>query len=111
MLVEKLVAGSSGVEQRVQQLAVQLAVGLASGLNRAAAKQRALMALSGIVNRQASVLAFGDTFRATAALIFFTLPRIPAARQARGWSRAGRGHTPMGESRQAAQREIVEGAG
>jgi DHA2 family multidrug resistance protein len=72
VLVEKLIAGSSGVEQRVQQLAV----GLAGGLDPAAAKQRALMALSGIVNQQASVLSFGDTFWATAALIFLTLPLI-----------------------------------
>jgi DHA2 family multidrug resistance protein len=72
VLVEKLVAGSVDVEARLQQMAS----GMAHGLDPAAAKQRALMALSGIVNQQASVLSFGDTFWATAALIFGTLPLI-----------------------------------
>jgi DHA2 family multidrug resistance protein len=73
VLVEKLVAGSVGVEQRVQQMVGGLTAG---GLDPVAAKQRALMSLSGIVNQQASVLSFGDTFRATAALIFCTLPLV-----------------------------------
>jgi DHA2 family multidrug resistance protein len=73
VLVEKLVAGSAGVEQRVQQMVGGLTAG---GLDPLAAKQRALLSLSGIVNQQASVLSFGDTFRATAVLIFCTLPLI-----------------------------------
>ncbi len=73
VLVEKLVAGSVGVEQRVQQMVGGLAAG---GLDLASAKQRAILSLSGIVNQQAAVLSFGDTFRATAALIFCTLPLI-----------------------------------
>jgi MFS transporter, DHA2 family, multidrug resistance protein len=73
VLVEKLVAGSSAVEQRVQQMAGGLAAG---GLDAAAAKHRALMVLNGLVNSQASVLSFGDTFRATAVLIFCTLPLV-----------------------------------
>jgi DHA2 family multidrug resistance protein len=73
VLVEKLVAGSSAVEQRVQEMAGGLAAG---GLDAAAAKHRALMVLSGLVNSQASVLSFGDTFRATALLIFCTLPLV-----------------------------------
>ncbi len=73
VLVEKLVAGSVGVEQRVQQMVGGM---VQTGLDPAAAKQKALMALSGVVNQQASVLSFADTFRATALLIFFTLPLI-----------------------------------
>ena len=73
VLVEKLVAGSAVVDERVGQMVRGLVAG---GLDPATAKQRALMVLSGIVNSQASVLSFGDTFRATAVLIFCTLPLI-----------------------------------
>jgi DHA2 family multidrug resistance protein len=89
VLVEKLVAGSVGVEQRVQQMAA----GLGGGLDPAAAKQRALTALSGIVNQQASVLSFGDTFWATAVLIFCTLPLILLlGKPARGAEAISGGH-------------------
>jgi DHA2 family multidrug resistance protein len=73
VLVEKLVAGSTAVETRVGQMAAGLA---ARGFDPAAAKHRALLMLDGLVNQQAAVLSFGDTFRATAVLIFLTLPLI-----------------------------------
>ncbi len=73
VLVEKLASGSVAVEERVGNMVGGLVAG---GLDPATAKQRTLMVLSGIVNQQASVLSFGDTFRATALLIGCTLPLV-----------------------------------
>jgi len=49
---------------------------LAKGFPLEAAKAKALAMLDGIVNVQAAVLSFGDTFRATALLIVVTLPLV-----------------------------------
>jgi DHA2 family multidrug resistance protein len=73
VLVEKLQAGNLVIDGRLSGMIASLH---ARGLDLASAKQRALMMLDGLVNQQASVLSFGDTFRATAALIVMTLPLI-----------------------------------
>jgi len=73
ILVEKLEAGNLTLDGRLSGMIASLQ---ARGFDPSAAKQRALMMLDGLVNQQASVLSFGDTFRATAVLIFATLPLI-----------------------------------
>jgi DHA2 family multidrug resistance protein len=73
ILVEKLEAGNFTLDGRLSGMIASLQ---ARGFDPAAAKQRALMMLDGLVNQPASVLSFGDTFRATAVLIFATLPLI-----------------------------------
>ncbi len=71
VLVEKLETGNLVLDSRFQGMIAALQ---AHGFDYAAAKQRALLMLDGLVSQQASVLSFGDTFRATAALIVCSLP-------------------------------------
>jgi DHA2 family multidrug resistance protein len=73
VLVEKLIAGSVAVDQRLGFLTHGFA---SSGIDPAAAHQKAIVALDGLVNRQVAVLSFGDTFWATAALIVVSLPLV-----------------------------------
>jgi DHA2 family multidrug resistance protein len=73
VLIAKLVPGTRLVEDRLALLASSFA---ARGFDGAEAHQRALAVIDGLVNLQAAVLSFGDTFWATAALIVFTLPLI-----------------------------------
>jgi DHA2 family multidrug resistance protein len=73
VLVEKLGPGSLVVDGRLATLANGF---IARGVDPVTAKHRALMILDGMVNQQAAVLSFGDTFRATAALIIVTLPLV-----------------------------------
>jgi MFS transporter, DHA2 family, multidrug resistance protein len=73
ILVEKLENGNLSLDTRLSGMIASLQ---SHGFDPAAAKQRALMMLDGLVNLQASVLSFGDTFRATAVLILLTLPLI-----------------------------------
>jgi DHA2 family multidrug resistance protein len=73
VLVEKLYAGSQIVQDRFGSLMSGLE---AQGIDPATARQKALASLDGLVNKQASILSFGDTFWATAMLIFASLPLI-----------------------------------
>jgi DHA2 family multidrug resistance protein len=73
VLVEKLGPGNLTLDGRLGGMIASLQ---AHGFDYASAKQRALMMLDGLVSQQAAVLSFGDTFRATAVLIFATLPLI-----------------------------------
>jgi DHA2 family multidrug resistance protein len=73
VLVEKIVAGGQFAEERITLLSRAF---LANGFDALSARQKALGVLDGIVNQQASVLSFGDTFWATAVLIFCSLPLI-----------------------------------
>jgi MFS transporter, DHA2 family, multidrug resistance protein len=73
ILVEKLEAGNLSLDGRLSGMIASLE---GRGFDYVAAKHRALMMLDGLVNQQASVLSFGDTFRATAVLIFATLPLV-----------------------------------
>ena len=73
VLIEKLVQGAVNVEQRIGLMSAAFT---SRGIDPITAKQRAIGALDGIVNIQAAVMAFGDTFWATAALILGTLPLV-----------------------------------
>ncbi|HEX4446315.1 MAG TPA: DHA2 family efflux MFS transporter permease subunit [Polyangiaceae bacterium] len=73
VLIEKLDPSNLALDSR---LAGMIAGLQARGIDLATAKQTALRMLDGMVNMQAAVLSFGDTFRATAVLIFATLPLI-----------------------------------
>jgi MFS transporter, DHA2 family, multidrug resistance protein len=89
VLVEKLVAGNFTLDGRLSGMIASLQ---ARGFDPAAAKQRALMMIDGLVNQQASVLSFGDTFRATAVLIFATLPLIFLLGKPKGKMEVSGGH-------------------
>ncbi|AKU91338.1 DHA2 family efflux MFS transporter permease subunit [Vulgatibacter incomptus] len=73
VLVEKLGAGDPGVLERLGTLTGGL---VAKGFDPETARQKALALLDGMVNQQASVLSFGDTFTLTAALILCTVPLV-----------------------------------
>jgi DHA2 family multidrug resistance protein len=73
VLVAKLVAGGQAAEQRIGQLAASFQ---SQGLDPLHARDKALAVLDGIVNSQASILSFGDTFFATAVLLLGTLPLV-----------------------------------
>jgi DHA2 family multidrug resistance protein len=73
VLVAKLVAGGQAAEQRIGQLAATFQ---SQGLDPLHARDKALAVLDGIVNSQASILSFGDTFFATAVLLLGTLPLV-----------------------------------
>ena len=72
-LVAHVVSGDSGVEQRLALLGHGLAGG---ATDPGVVREKAIMALDGAVNQQASILAFGDTFYATALLIVISLPLV-----------------------------------
>ncbi len=73
VLVDHLVASASGTLERVSAYTQAM---LAQGFPLAAARQKALGLLDGVVNQQAAIQAFGDTFWATAALVLLTLPLV-----------------------------------
>jgi DHA2 family multidrug resistance protein len=73
VLVAKLVPGTQAVEQRLGQLVNGF---LGQGFDAATAQHKAVAVLDHLVNTQASILSFGDTFWATAALIFGSLPLV-----------------------------------
>ncbi|MDB4977301.1 MAG: Inner rane component of tripartite multidrug resistance system [Myxococcaceae bacterium] len=73
VLVEKVVSGDALTLERVQQLTARFT---SLGFSLEDAHQRALAMLDGIVNQQASVLSFADTFWATAALVLVCLPLV-----------------------------------
>ncbi len=73
VLNEKLVANDPGVLERLNALTRGM---LANGVPLNEAKLRALAMLDGTVKQQALVMAFADTFWATAALILVFLPLV-----------------------------------
>ena len=73
VLVAKMVAGADVVERRLGSLSVGF---LARGFDPLSARQKALGVLDVLVNKQASILSFGDTFWATAMLIVCSLPLV-----------------------------------
>jgi DHA2 family multidrug resistance protein len=73
VLVEKIVPDAPMTLERVNALTYGLA---ARGIPLADARPRALALLDGMVNQQAAVMSFGDTFWATAALILVFFPLI-----------------------------------
>lgn len=73
VLVEKLVSGAPEAERRVALIANGLA---ARGLPPGLARQRALALLDQSVNLQSAIVAFNDTFWATAVLILLSLPLV-----------------------------------
>ena len=73
VLVEHLVTGDALTLERVQVL-TQRFTGL--GFSLQDARDRALSLLDGVVNQQAAVLSFADTFWAVSALILVCLPLI-----------------------------------
>jgi MFS transporter, DHA2 family, multidrug resistance protein len=73
VLTEHLSASDPNVIARVNAYTQAL---VAKGTPLGIAKDQALAMLDGIVNREAAVLSFGDTFYATAALLIVTLPLV-----------------------------------
>src|SRR5205085_522713 len=73
VLVEKVGVGDALTLERVQQLSGRFT---SLGFSAHDAHERALAMLDGIVNQQASVLSFADTFWAVAALVLVCLPLI-----------------------------------
>lgn len=73
ILVEKLVPDAPMTLERVSALTYGL---VARGVPFAEARAKALALLDGMVNQQAAVMSFGDTFWATAALIVVFFPLI-----------------------------------
>jgi DHA2 family multidrug resistance protein len=89
VLVAKMVAGGQYVEQRLGLLSSSFS---AQGLYPFGARQKALAVLDGLVNQQASVLSFGDTFFATAMLIVCSLPLVMLLGKAAKGQKVESGH-------------------
>jgi DHA2 family multidrug resistance protein len=73
VLVEKLPSAGPAVLERVRMLTGAM---MAKGFDLKQAHDKALALLDGSVSIQAAVMAFGDTFWATGALIVVTLPLV-----------------------------------
>jgi DHA2 family multidrug resistance protein len=73
VLVEKLPAASPAVLERVRMFTGAM---LAKGFDPKEAHDKALALLDGSVSLQAAVMAFGDTFWVTGAIIVITLPLV-----------------------------------
>jgi len=73
VLVEKMPLGDPGLGERVHALSGAF---MAKGAILIDAQQQALASLNGIVNREALVMAFNDTFFVTSAVIVVFLPLV-----------------------------------
>jgi DHA2 family multidrug resistance protein len=73
VLVEKLVPGGQAVSARLSMLAQRFS---AAGDTVFEAQHKALKLLDGLVDQQASVMSFADTFWATALLLLGTMPLV-----------------------------------
>jgi DHA2 family multidrug resistance protein len=73
VLAEKIVQGGAYVEQRLGLMSAAFA---SHGFDPITSRQKAAGALDGLVNLQAAVLSFGDTFWATAVLVVAILPLV-----------------------------------
>jgi DHA2 family multidrug resistance protein len=89
VLVAKLVGGSQFVEQRLSLLGGTFT---GRGFDPVTARVKALGVLDGIVNQQASILSFGDTFWATAVLIVSSLPLVLLLGKAARGAKVDAGH-------------------
>jgi DHA2 family multidrug resistance protein len=89
VLVAKLVGGSQFVEQRLSLLGGTFS---GQGFDPITARVKALGVLDGIVNQQASILSFGDTFWATAVLIVGSLPLVLLLGKAARGAKVDAGH-------------------
>jgi DHA2 family multidrug resistance protein len=89
VLVAKLVAGGQYVEQRLAALGGAFTGG---GFDATTARQKAIALLDAAVNQQASILSFGDTFRATATLIVCSLPLVLLLGKASKGQKVDAGH-------------------
>ena len=73
VLVEKMPLGDPGLADRVHALSGAF---MAKGAVLIDAQNQALASLNGIVNREALVMSFNDTFFATGAVILAFLPLV-----------------------------------
>ncbi|HEX4513418.1 MAG TPA: hypothetical protein VH054_07775, partial [Polyangiaceae bacterium] len=73
VIVEKLTSNGNGAIERVNMYAQSM---MAKGSAIDDAKHTAHAMLDAIVNQQAAIMSFGDTFWATAVLIVVTLPLV-----------------------------------
>ncbi len=73
VLVENLTSNGAMTLERVETYTQAM---LAKGFPFALAREKALGILDGIVNQQAAVMSFGDTFWATSALVIATQPLV-----------------------------------
>jgi DHA2 family multidrug resistance protein len=73
VLVEKLAANDLATLERVHGLTQGL---VAKGVPLADAQPKALAMLDGVINQQAAVISFADTFWATAVLVLACLPLV-----------------------------------
>ena len=73
VLVEKMPLGDPQVQERIAAFTQNF---VRHGFDLATAKQKALALLDAIVNQQASILSFGDTFTLTAWVILLTIPLV-----------------------------------
>ncbi len=89
MLVESVGAIAPDVTARLSTLTSTF---VSSGFSLFDAKQKALALLDGSVNLQAAVMAFGDTFWATAALIVVSLPLVLLLGKAERGAKLDAGH-------------------
>ncbi|MFO0590312.1 MAG: DHA2 family efflux MFS transporter permease subunit [Polyangiaceae bacterium] len=89
VLSEKLVANDPHTLERVNLLAGAM---LARGADMLTARARALTILAGSVKQQALIMSFGDTFWATAALVFLSLPLVMLLGKPKKGVKMGAGH-------------------
>jgi DHA2 family multidrug resistance protein len=73
VIVEKVTAGDPHVMERLQMMTSAM---VAKGADLMTAKAKALQMLDGMVNLQATVMSFNDTFYFTLALVACTLPLV-----------------------------------
>jgi DHA2 family multidrug resistance protein len=89
VLVEKMPPGDP---HTLERLAAYTQAMIAKGFPLELARTKALALLDGVINMQAAVLSFGDTFWATSALIFFALPLVFLLGKPTAGAGAGMGH-------------------
>jgi DHA2 family multidrug resistance protein len=89
VLNEHVVAGDPAVSERLTMLTRGLA---AQGLSLAAARDKALAVLDMMVNREALVMSFNDTFWATGLLVVLSVPLILLLGKPREWATVDLGH-------------------
>jgi MFS transporter, DHA2 family, multidrug resistance protein len=88
VLVEKVPLGDPALTECVQALSGAF---MAKGAVLFDAQHQALASLNAIVNREALVMSFNDTFFATGAVILVFLPLVTATRQGRQGREGRRG--------------------
>ena len=89
VLVEKMASGDPAVVERIAMMAAGF---MAKGSILVDAQRQALAALNGIVNREALVMSFNDTFYATGILILAFLPLVLLLGNAEKGAKVDAGH-------------------